>query len=154
MGVGPPRFGLRPGVGRRPGVDPTRDQFELRVVHYPGAAAYPGRGVYPFARFATRPSASLYPGTDLLIHVPVSRTDKRVSFVIAGPLSARRLGHFLRRAVFQLEARIFTESSLRSTLPPPLRVRFVESLVRVPLDPGGVVRVRYPDGFVLRVRIR
>lgn len=70
MGVGPARFGLRPGVGKRPGHDPTRDSNSpRRTIQYPGNDAnhYPGRSLFIYAetREARYPSNTLYPANNL-----------------------------------------------------------------------------------------
>ncbi len=81
MGVGPPRFGLRPGVDKKPGFNLAYPHgASRRTIHYPGddSARYPGVALYTFVRRITQPGtdSTKYPGTDLLIRgAPRSRSD-------------------------------------------------------------------------------
>lgn len=73
MGVGPPRVGLVPGFGRRPGVSsgeespPVLPPAEYRTIRYPGLDVYPGRGVFTFRNLINVPSTTVFPSTSLFI---------------------------------------------------------------------------------------
>lgn len=98
MGVGPPRFGLLPGVGKKPGRDPDRAHAELRYIEFPGTDEYPGRGLRTVIRWATVPSTTLYPATNRFPR-GAPETFSRVLTFLGGALQAYRrvAAHRFRR---------------------------------------------------------
>lgn len=120
MGVGPARFGLKPGAGRKPGHNPLYDQVTPRhTIHYPGTTPdrYPSRSLIIFVnvRRAIFPSTTLYPGTGLY----TGGARQRVADSIlsgAGRFSTFVSRHFKRTSTL-VGAGFLSSSPLASSVP-------------------------------------
>lgn len=153
MGVGPPTQGLEPGVGVQPGETPPVGE-DFHVYPFPATTEFPGKGVWPYARFIRKPSTAQKPASFLMIDASVvpDTTRATVRSRVAAVVAERRL-HLSRRAVIaavsgKLRARLF-----RDPVPAkPTRIRFAGGATRVRFA-GGHHRVRYATANK-RVRVR
>lgn len=123
MGVGPPRAGLRPGLGQQPGFNIDFPHGSTRrVIHYPGTDAdhYPGLALYTFVRYIRYPSSATptYPGADLLIAGP-PRSFTGISRLGASPILQLigRLAHHVRRTILSGDGTVLNETGFASSAP-------------------------------------
>lgn len=121
MGVGPARFGLRPGLGRKPGHNPLYDNTPpRRTIHFPGTSAdrFPGRSLVIFSpvRRAVYPTATLFPGAAL--YSGGARARSIVTMIAgAGRLVERHTVGRVRRQTLEGSGRLSNNPLSSSALP-------------------------------------